>query len=99
MDTELFLVVLAETSIVLTIFYWMSGKMVVGLFSILCLFGTGSYWLLMETSFPQIAWVWYVIALTNIYSFIIKAVYTFGNEIADRYGYRWDFLRRDNDDF
>jgi hypothetical protein len=99
MDAELFLVVLAETSIVLTMWYWMSKTMVGGLLSILALFGTGSYWLLMETSFPQIAWVWYAMTLVNLYDFIMRIAYTFGNEIADRYGYRWDFLRRRDEDY
>jgi hypothetical protein len=98
MDAELFLVVLAETSIVLVIWYWMTHTMVGGLSSCLVLFATGSYWLLMDTSFPQISWLWYSLFLVNLYDFVMRTALTFGNEIADRYGYRYDFLRRSDDE-
>jgi len=95
MDTDVLFLVLAGTGIIITVSYWYRKTMLTGLLSMLTMFATGSYWLVLGTSLPQLAWVWYVIALVQIYDFNIKVAYHFGNEIADQWGYRWDFLRRD----
>lgn len=90
--------VLATVGLLVSIFYWMRHTLLPGILSVLIMYGAGSYWLILNTSAPVLAWVWYAMALVNFFDFVIRVAYTFGNLIADRFGYQWDFLRTDEDE-
>jgi hypothetical protein len=97
-DSSLTFGILALVGILVSVFYWMRHTLVPGLLSVLIMYGAGSYWLVMGTSLPVLAWVWYAIALGNLIDFVYRVAYTFGNAIADRWGYSFDSLRTDEDD-
>ena len=98
MDTDVLFLVMASTALIFTVYYWMNRSLVGGLLSILSMFATGSYWLILGTTLPILAWVWYIVAISSLYDFIYRSALTFGNQIADKWGYRWDFLRRAEDE-
>lgn len=98
MDTGVLFIALGLTGLVISLYYWAVKSVVAGLLSILVMLGTGAYWLVLETTLPILSYVWITIGLVNLFDFIYRVLLLFGDQIADRYGYSWDFLRDNKDD-
>ena len=99
-DSSLAFGIIALSGILVSVLYWIRKTLLTGIVSILLMFGAGFYWLVLQTSLPELAWLWIGIALANVLDFMIRTAYTMGDQLADRFGDRFDFLRsrRQEDD-
>ncbi len=98
MDTEVLFLVLGFSGLAISIVYWMRRSLVPGIVAVLVNLGAGLYWIQIRTTLPQLAWIWIGMGLACLFDFFIRIAFQMGDQIADTLGYRWDFLRKNDEE-
>jgi hypothetical protein len=98
MDSSNLLAIIVSMGLVFTVLYAVRRSLVTGLLSVLADFSAAAYWLILDTSLPQIAWVFAAAALVVLIDFMIQATRSYGRVIADSMGPNFDWLRFKGDE-
>jgi hypothetical protein len=97
-DSSNILAILASIGLVFIILYMTRKSLITGLLSVLANFAAFAYWLILDTSLPQLAWVFAAVALVVLFDWIIYATRSYGKVVADSLGPRWDWMRFKEDE-